>query len=145
MTLNEEGEVVDEDGDAIGRAETLPQEVKKGAEEAAGELPGLDALEGLKVGEDGAIKDAQGNTLGKITEGDPADLQGMELNAEGEILDEDGGESKRYSSTLATILTTIRCHRPRRSCPRSRTSARRCCRGRHTRGCPGGYGQGRGA
>ena len=87
MTLNDQGEVVDEDGDAIGRAETVPQEVKK---EAEGELPGLDALEGLKVGEGGEIKDAQGNTLGKITEGDPADLQGMELNAEGEILDEDG-------------------------------------------------------
>lgn len=55
--------------DVVGRAETLPQEVKQEAEDAAGELPGLDALEGLKVGEDGAIKDADGNQLGKITEG----------------------------------------------------------------------------
>lgn len=73
--------------DVVGRAETLPQEVKQ---EVEGELPGLDVLEGLKVGEDGAIKDDQGNQLGKITEGDPADLVGMPLNAEGEVLDEDG-------------------------------------------------------
>lgn len=90
MTLNAEGEVLDEDGDAIGRAETLPQPVQQAAEDAAGELPGIDALEGLEVQEDGAIKDASGKTLGKITEGDPSDLAGRTLNAEGEVLDEDG-------------------------------------------------------
>ena len=55
-----------------------------------GVLPGLNALKCLKVGEGGAVKDDEGNTLGKITEGDPADLVGKTLNAEGEVLDEDG-------------------------------------------------------
>lgn len=87
MTLNADGEILDEDGDVVGRAEVLPQEVKEKAEEA---LPDIGALEGLEVGEDGAIKNAEGVTLGKITEGDPADLAGRQLNAEGEILDEDG-------------------------------------------------------
>ncbi|KAH0837080.1 hypothetical protein AYO21_04540 [Fonsecaea monophora] len=90
MTVNADGEILDEDGDAVGRAETLPQPVKQAVEEAAGELPGVEALEGLEVQEDGAIKDQAGNTLGKITEGDPADLVGRTLNAEGEVLDEDG-------------------------------------------------------
>ena len=61
MALNDQGEILDEDGDVIGRAETLPQEVKQEAEDAAGDLPGLDALEGLEVQEGGEIKDADGN------------------------------------------------------------------------------------
>src|ERR1700753_1691498 len=76
-------------GDAVGRAETLPQPLEKAAEEVAGGLPGLGALEGLEVQDDGAIKDQQGNILGKITEGDAADLVGRTLNDQGEILDED--------------------------------------------------------
>jgi Protein of unknown function (DUF3659) len=87
MQLNAEGEILDEDGDVVGRAEVLPQEVKEVAEDA---LSGIGALEGLEVREGGEIKDAKGKTLGKITEGDPADLVGKQLNAEGEILDEDG-------------------------------------------------------
>lgn len=90
MALNADGEILDEDGDVVGRAETLPQPVQEAVDEAAGGLPSLDVLEGLKVQEDGAIKDAAGNTLGKITEGDPADLVGLPLNAEGEVLDDDG-------------------------------------------------------
>ncbi|KIX02421.1 uncharacterized protein Z518_08362 [Rhinocladiella mackenziei CBS 650.93] len=90
MTLNADGEILDEDGDVVGRAETLPRQVKQAVKDAAGGFPGLDALEGLEVQGDGAIKDAAGNVLGKITEGDPADLVGRTLNAEGEVLDEDG-------------------------------------------------------
>ena len=87
MALNAEGEILDEDGDVIGRAETLPQEVKK---EAEGALPDTADLAGLEVGEDGEIKNAEGVTLGKVTEGEVEDLVGREVNAEGEILDEDG-------------------------------------------------------
>jgi hypothetical protein len=54
------------------------------------ELPSIDILKDLKANEDGEIRDKEGNVLGKITEGDPADLAGMPINAEGEVLDEDG-------------------------------------------------------
>ena len=87
MALNAEGEILDEDGDVVGRAEVVPQEVKEKAGEV---LPDIGQLEGLEVDEDGAIKNADGVQLGKVTEGDPADLVGQKLNAEGEILDEDG-------------------------------------------------------
>ncbi|KAL9045138.1 MAG: hypothetical protein Q9214_001779 [Letrouitia sp. 1 TL-2023] len=53
-------------------------------------VPGLDALEGLEVGEGGDIVGADGQVIGKITEGDPADLLGQTINEKGEILDQDG-------------------------------------------------------
>ena len=98
MEIGENGEILDEDGDVVGRASVLPQRAqemaKKAKEEAEGavetELPEIGVLEGLEAGEDGEIKDKDGNVLGKITEGDPKDLAGMPLNAEGEILDEEG-------------------------------------------------------
>jgi hypothetical protein len=114
MTLNADGEILDEDGDAVGRAEVLPQPVKEAAEDAAGDaagaLPGLDVLEGLEVQEDGAIKDQAGNTLGKITEGDPADLVGRTLNAEGEVLDE--------VSSFAPFKPTMRLRDSGADCPK---------------------------
>lgn len=98
MEIGDNGEILDEDGDVVGRATILPQRAqefaKKAQEEAEGavetQLPEIGVLDGLQPGEDGQIKDARGNVLGKITEGDPADLVGMPINAEGEILDEDG-------------------------------------------------------
>jgi hypothetical protein len=99
MEIGEDGEILDEDGDVVGRAEVLKERAlefaKKAQEEADAaapetELPHIAVLEGLEPDEDGQIKDASGKVLGRITEGDPADLVGMPLNAEGEILDEDG-------------------------------------------------------
>jgi hypothetical protein len=99
MEIGENGEILDEDGDVVGRAEVLKERAlefaKKAQEEAEAaapetELPHIAVLEGLEPGEDGQIKDVSGKVLGKITEGDPADLVGMPINAEGEILDEDG-------------------------------------------------------
>src|SRR5439155_13908656 len=67
---------------------------KKAQEDAGGavetELPEISVLEGLQPDEDGQIKDKTGKVLGRITEGEPADLVGMPINADGEILDEDG-------------------------------------------------------
>ena len=90
QTLNENGEVLDEDGDPIGRAEVLPQEIKEQVEEVQQQIPDIGALEGLEVGESGEILGADGQVLGKITEGDVADLAGQTLNEKGEVLDEEG-------------------------------------------------------
>lgn len=99
MEIGENGEILDEDGDVVGRTEILKERAlefaKKAQEEAEAaapetELPHIAVLEGLEPDEDGQIKDVSGKVLGKITEGDPADLVGIPINAEGEILDEDG-------------------------------------------------------
>ncbi|KPI41174.1 uncharacterized protein AB675_7866 [Cyphellophora attinorum] len=113
--VGDDGEILDEDGDVIGRvdltdkAQELAGQAKDTAEDAAEDaqdtaedavdeakegvetyLPDLDVLKGLEVQENGEILDKEGNVLGKITEGDPADLVGMTLNENGEVLDEDG-------------------------------------------------------
>jgi hypothetical protein len=64
---------------------------EKGEEVADGVetyLPEISVLKGLEVTENGDIYDKEGNVIGRISEGDPADLVGMTLNEEGEILDE---------------------------------------------------------
>lgn len=99
--IGDDGEILDEDGDVVGRAIVLPEKIQDLAGQAqntakeAGEgvgisLPGLNVLDGLEVQENGDIFGPDGNILGRITEGDPADLVGMVLNADGEVLDEDG-------------------------------------------------------
>ena len=94
QTIGDNGEILDEDGDPIGRAVVLPEKARELAEQAAEKakaaLPDISVLEGLEVGEGGDIMGPDGTPLGKITEGDPADLVGQKLNANGEILDEDG-------------------------------------------------------
>ena len=95
--IGDDGEILDEDGDVIGRVTVVPgkaQELADGVEdevdEAVPELPDLKILKGLEVQENGDILDSDGDILGKITEGDPADLEGQILNENGEVLDEDG-------------------------------------------------------
>jgi hypothetical protein len=88
--IGDNGEILDEDGDVIGVATVLPDKAKQLAEKAKGRLPDVGVLEGLEVGENGDILGPDGTPLGKITEGDPADLVGYTLNEKGEIVDEDG-------------------------------------------------------
>ncbi|QIW96208.1 hypothetical protein AMS68_001726 [Peltaster fructicola] len=111
-----EGEILDEDGDLVGRVELLPEEIKRQLQQAKDDgvelpegadeyldhldddneedegpaLPGLDILEGLTCGVDGLVYDDDGNTVGKVVEGDPEDLQHAKLNSQGEFVDDDG-------------------------------------------------------
>lgn len=118
--IGDDGEILDDDGDLVGRCELLPAEIKRQIQEARenGEelpegaedylddedeeqddeeedeeddgLPGLSIMEGLTCQVDGIIYDSEGNTIGKVTEGDPSELQNATLNAKGEFIDEDG-------------------------------------------------------
>ena len=102
--LNEEGEILDEDGDAIGRAEVVPgaaadkinaaqQEAQDKVEEAADAadaLPDVGVLEGMKIGEDGDILNAEGDTLGKVVDGDAKEMGEAKINDQGEIVNADG-------------------------------------------------------
>ena len=89
-TIGDDGEILDEDGDVIGRARVLPEKAKEVADQTAEDLLEIVVLDGLEVGEDGNILGSDGTPQGKIVEGDPKDLIGLKLNDKGEIVDEDG-------------------------------------------------------
>lgn len=120
--IGDNGEILDDDGDLVGRVELLPDEIKRQVQEArdAGEelpdgasdyldqldgeegeegdeeadedagLPALSILEGLTCQVDGLIYDSEGNTVGKVVDGDPSELQNATLNDQGEFIDDDG-------------------------------------------------------
>lgn len=100
QTVGDDGEIVDEDGDLIGRVDVLQDAVDQAQnvpDDAQSKLDGvkdvvtdLAELEGLPVSDGGVIKNAAGQVVGKIVEGEPEDLIGYTLNDGGEIVDEDG-------------------------------------------------------
>ncbi|KAJ5974361.1 hypothetical protein N7481_011571 [Penicillium waksmanii] len=100
QTVGEDGEVIDEEGDLIGRvdvlegavdqADNLPDEAESKHDAAKEVVTDLSQLEGLPVSDGGVIKNAAGQVVGKITEGDPEDLIGFTLNDDGEIVDDEG-------------------------------------------------------
>lgn len=103
QTVRDDGEIIDEEGDLIGRVDILHDvaEQAKDAvpEEAQSKLGDVDLenvvtdlaqLDGLPVSDGGVIKNAAGQIVGRIVEGDPEDLIGFTLNDDGEIVDEEG-------------------------------------------------------
>jgi hypothetical protein len=95
QVVGEDGEILDEDGDLIGRVELIGEATVKQAdavEEAADTkyVPKLQDLANLPITKDGTVKDKSGRVLGQLVEGDPDDLVGEAVNENGEVLDEDG-------------------------------------------------------
>ncbi|PPJ57164.1 hypothetical protein CBER1_08472 [Cercospora berteroae] len=88
----ENGEELPEDaqtylGQLEDQAEDQAEDVQ---DEVEDNLPSLSILEGLTCQIDGLIYDSEGNTVGRVTEGDPEDLQNAVLNDQGEFVDQDG-------------------------------------------------------
>ncbi|CAG8091192.1 unnamed protein product [Penicillium salamii] len=103
QTVGDDGEIVDEEGDLIGRVDILhdvaeqakdavPEDVqsKVGEVDLENVVTDLAQLDGLPVSDGGVIKNAAGQIVGRIVEGDPEDLIGYTLNDDGEIVDEEG-------------------------------------------------------
>lgn len=112
MVFNKNGEILDNEGNVIGRAEVHPEaaalyeqaedlgedvegqagEAVDGVEGAIdeAELPGVEALEGHQVNEEGQVVDAEGNVIGQLAEGDIAATKGLTINEKGEVVDEEG-------------------------------------------------------
>ncbi|KAJ5193232.1 hypothetical protein N7449_009374 [Penicillium cf. viridicatum] len=102
QTVGDDGEIIDEEGDLIGRVDILHEvadqakNIADDAQEKVGEVDlenvvtDIAQLEGLPVSDGGVIKNAAGQIVGRIVEGDPEDLIGYTLNEDGEIVDEDG-------------------------------------------------------
>ncbi|KAI2707214.1 hypothetical protein CBS147332_6868 [Penicillium roqueforti] len=101
-TVNGEGEIVDDEGDAIGRVELFPVEEQQqqqqqtahdDTEESNKRIPSIESLEGLKCNKRGYIMDeTTGKPVGEIIEGDPKKLSklGAELDASGQFWDNRG-------------------------------------------------------
>ncbi|KAG9204017.1 hypothetical protein G6514_001653 [Epicoccum nigrum] len=91
--IGDNGEILDDDGDLVGRCELLPEdqlpdELKGG--DAESKLPSIDILKGMTADSAGQILNEDGDFVGQLVEGDPEDIQGKEFNENGEILDDDG-------------------------------------------------------
>jgi hypothetical protein len=93
-TIGDDGEILDDDGDLVGRCELTPEMAEeladKAKDNAGPKMPSLDVLKGLTVDRTGQILNEEGDFVGILVEGDPADLQGKEFNENGEILDDEG-------------------------------------------------------
>lgn len=103
QTVGDDGEIIDEEGDLIGRVDILhdvadqakdavPEEgqSKLGDVDLENVVTDLAQLDGLPVSDGGVVKNAAGQIVGRIVEGDPEDLIGYTLNDDGEIVDEEG-------------------------------------------------------
>ena len=96
-TIGDDGEILDDDGDLVGRCEILPEKVKElesqAKEEvgdAADNIPGLEILEGFTVDAAGNVLNDDGDTIGQLVSGNPKELMGKTFNSKGEILDDEG-------------------------------------------------------
>ncbi|KAF7590074.1 hypothetical protein BBP40_003276 [Aspergillus hancockii] len=89
-TVGDNGEILDDEGDLIGRVEALPEAVQEAGEQAKKGVENIADLGGLPVAEEGVIKDNAGETVGKVVEGDAQELVGYKPNEKGEILDDEG-------------------------------------------------------
>ena len=100
--IADDGEILDEDGDLVGRVELTPEKAQELTDQAKGlaggalpdgladKLPGLNILQGLTPGLDGNIYNDDGDVIGQLTDGNPADLKDLQFNEKGEIVDETG-------------------------------------------------------
>ncbi|MCJ1468877.1 hypothetical protein MMC07_007507 [Pseudocyphellaria aurata] len=82
---DEEGQVWNDAGKVIGRCELIPDQERDTKLE--GPFAGR---EGLVVVKDGMVEDAEGNTVGKVVEGDPKKLVGRLVDEDGDIIDKYG-------------------------------------------------------
>jgi Protein of unknown function (DUF3659) len=98
---NEKGEILDDKGKVVGHVEIVPGEAADEAmkalhpelvQEAAKDAEGVDlsSLEGYKVNKKGDVLNEDGETIGRVSEGELSDVAGKKINDKGEILDKDG-------------------------------------------------------
>lgn len=92
---NSNGEILDGDGDPVGRVELTDQVT----DQANAAVSSLASLDGVPVTDGGVIKDKSGQTIGKVVEGDAENLVGYTPNDKGEILDGDGDPVGRVDLT----------------------------------------------
>jgi len=88
--IGDDGEILDDDGDLVGRTELLPEQFEQTRGDADSRLPDISILKGLTADRSGQILNEDGDFVGRLVEGDPAAIQGRQFNEKGEIVDDDG-------------------------------------------------------
>jgi hypothetical protein len=81
--VDEDGDILDKNGNTIGRAERWEPEEKK---------RNVNPMAGRKVNREGEVRDADGNLIGKLTSGNLATLVGKEIDDNGFVVDNDGNK-----------------------------------------------------
>ncbi|KAF2636223.1 hypothetical protein P280DRAFT_410166 [Massarina eburnea CBS 473.64] len=88
--IGDNGEILDDDGDLVGRCELLPEAAQQQLKDAEKKMPPLSILKGLKADRSGQILNEDGDFVGHLVEGDPTKIEGLEFDENGEIYDNEG-------------------------------------------------------
>ena len=83
-TVDPDGEIVDKNGNVLGRAERYDEP------EVEEEVKDQSLLAGKRVNKAGNVVDDNGSIIGKLVEGDPKKLAGKMCGKNGEVFDEGG-------------------------------------------------------
>lgn len=81
--VDEDGDILDKNGNTIGRAERWEPEEKKRS---------VNPMSGRKVTREGEVRDTDGNLIGKLTFGNLGTLVGKEIDDNGYVVDNDGNK-----------------------------------------------------
>lgn len=81
--VDEDGDVLDKNGNSIGKAERWEPEEKQ---------RDINAMAGRKVTKEGEVRDVDGNLIGKLTSGNLATLVGKTIDDNGFVVDNDGNK-----------------------------------------------------
>ncbi|KAJ5648737.1 hypothetical protein N7490_005109 [Penicillium lividum] len=81
--VDEDGDVVDKNGNTIGKAERWEPEEK---------VRDVNPMSGRKVNKEGEVRNADGDLIGKLTSGNLATLVGKSIDDNGYVVDNDGNK-----------------------------------------------------
>ncbi|MCJ1384346.1 hypothetical protein MMC17_007462 [Xylographa soralifera] len=81
--VDEEGDILDNNGNPIGKAERWEPEEKKKE---------INPMSGHKVNKEGEVRDNDGNLIGRLTEGNLKNLIGKEIDDNGYVIDNEGNK-----------------------------------------------------
>jgi hypothetical protein len=80
---DEDGEILDKNGNVIGRAERWEPEEKERR---------INPMSGMRVNKEGEVRDENGDIIGRLTEGDLGHCVGQEIDDAGNVVDVDGNK-----------------------------------------------------
>jgi len=81
--VDEEGDIVDKNGNTIGKAERWEPEEKERR---------VSPMSGLHVNKEGEVRDQNGDLIGRLTAGDLGHCAGLEIDDNGYVIDNDGNK-----------------------------------------------------
>lgn len=81
--VDEEGEIIDKNGNLIGKAERWEPEEKERR---------INPMSGRRVNKEGEVRDEDGNVMGRLTAGDLGHCVGLEVDDNGYVVDNDGNK-----------------------------------------------------